>query len=331
MTGDNCSSWTAGPRSEEGTTSTETVRRKIRRKKRRCARRVRRDSSSSSSSCDQVKVIFKRLHVRSASSGAQQTLRSSGEESSSAENVSTMTRERGRPRLRRDYDSSVVSSDGSSEAPRNRVRHASTQTTEGMTQEVCSSDQIGVASASQDAGEAGTSPPQACDILTAECPSTSSETVVANIDGNSAKCPICLVVFSADEVATPDTCDHFFCVGCLEEWSSKVNTCPLDREEYKVILARHYPDGELIRRIPLPPRILASDLDDILLPDFLICAICLQHDVEGAAFRSFDCDHSYHIQCLTSFMGSTPINEWFCSICAPAANFGLLWARQRDN
>jgi PHD and RING finger domain-containing protein 1 len=232
---------------------------------------------------------------------------------------------------RRDSDSGVGSSDDSSGAPSNRVRHASTQTTEATPQEICGSNQIGAASPSQEPGEAGTYSAQARDIPTAAYPSTSSETSVASLDGNSVKCPICLVAFSADQVATPDTCDHFFCVGCLEEWSSKVNTCPLDREEYKVILARHYPDGELIRRIPLPPRIVANDLEDILLPDIIVCSICFRHDLEGATFRSFDCDHSYHIECLADFMGSTPINEWFCSVCAAAATYELPWSRQRED
>ena len=36
-------------------------------------------------------------------------------------------------------------------------------------------------------------------------------------------CPICLCPLSSQKIfATPDSCDHIYCLDCLEEWS-KVN------------------------------------------------------------------------------------------------------------
>jgi hypothetical protein len=38
-------------------------------------------------------------------------------------------------------------------------------------------------------------------------------------DGQSEKCPICLLTFTMQEIGTPEACDHSFCVDCLQEWS----------------------------------------------------------------------------------------------------------------
>jgi hypothetical protein len=42
-------------------------------------------------------------------------------------------------------------------------------------------------------------------------------------------------------------------VGCLEEWSMHVNTCPLDRRVFVIIRIRSYPDRRLLRSILVTP------------------------------------------------------------------------------
>jgi PHD and RING finger domain-containing protein 1 len=42
-------------------------------------------------------------------------------------------------------------------------------------------------------------------------------------DGDSVNYPVCSVTFTAQEVATPDTCDHTFCAACLQELSQNKN------------------------------------------------------------------------------------------------------------
>jgi hypothetical protein len=88
-------------------------------------------------------------------------------------------------------------------------------------------------------------------------PSSSSRTVCPAelLSGSSSEtCPICCVKLGALETGTPDCCDHVFCTRCLHKWSAKVNTCPFDRQEFNAILVRHYPDGEIIGRIPVRSR-----------------------------------------------------------------------------
>lgn len=35
----------------------------------------------------------------------------------------------------------------------------------------------------------------------------------------SEKCAICLSKFKGQDIATPETCDHMFCLECLQEWA----------------------------------------------------------------------------------------------------------------
>ena len=41
--------------------------------------------------------------------------------------------------------------------------------------------------------------------------------------GDKELCPICLCSFKNQNSATPEVCQHKFCLECIEEWS-KVNT-----------------------------------------------------------------------------------------------------------
>ena len=38
-------------------------------------------------------------------------------------------------------------------------------------------------------------------------------------DEDSPQCPICLARLKSQDMGTPDTCDHTFCLDCLLEWS----------------------------------------------------------------------------------------------------------------
>lgn len=64
-------------------------------------------------------------------------------------------------------------------------------------------------------------------------------------DGDSEKCPICLLAFKKQEIANPETCDHCFCLECLIEWSNNVNTCPVDRKTFTLINVRNKFGGKV--------------------------------------------------------------------------------------
>jgi hypothetical protein len=129
--------------------------------------------------------------------------------------------------------------------------------------------------------------------------------------GESQKCPICLETFAAQKVGTPDTCEHLFCTGCLEEWSAISNTCPVDRQRFNVILVRHYPEGDVIRRIPVRPKFAQTGHH----LSIIFCALCGGSDrIESMRF-CIQCICFYHPECLTTSLDIIPSEEWLCPRC----------------
>jgi hypothetical protein len=53
------------------------------------------------------------------------------------------------------------------------------------------------------------------------CDGESSSDCLSDSNGAQSEetCPICLVKFTNQETATPGTCKHRFCAGCLLQWS----------------------------------------------------------------------------------------------------------------
>lgn len=51
------------------------------------------------------------------------------------------------------------------------------------------------------------------------CREASADLVVLSSDEDSDKCPICLNSFSSQPVATPENCEHYFCLDCILEWA----------------------------------------------------------------------------------------------------------------
>lgn len=48
---------------------------------------------------------------------------------------------------------------------------------------------------------------------------TSADLAGMSSDEDSEKCPICLNSFSSQPVATPEHCQHYFCLDCILEWA----------------------------------------------------------------------------------------------------------------
>ena len=49
--------------------------------------------------------------------------------------------------------------------------------------------------------------------------SISSSNSTNNCKNNIERCPICLNKFKDQDIAIPSSCNHEFCLECLEEWS----------------------------------------------------------------------------------------------------------------
>lgn len=127
------------------------------------------------------------------------------------------------------------------------------------------------------------------------------------------KCPICLHAFRDQEIGTPSVCDHSFCAPCIEEWSSNVQTCPIDRKPFAMIRIRsRYSDGTFIREQSVRAKTTATR-DDV--PDFTHCELCSRSDREDIMLLCDGCDAGYHMDCLTPPLTEIPEGSWYCDNC----------------
>jgi PHD and RING finger domain-containing protein 1 len=134
-------------------------------------------------------------------------------------------------------------------------------------------------------------------------------------DGQSEKCPICLISFSNQEIGTPESCDHMFCVECIQEWSKNMNTCPVDRQEYRIILVRRNINGSIYKQIPIQPPNPQNEVDIVEDPTF--CEVCGLSDREDRMLLCDGCDLGYHLECLNPPLMEIPAGAWFCNDCTP--------------
>ncbi|XP_044258183.1 PHD and RING finger domain-containing protein 1 isoform X2 [Tribolium madens] len=134
-------------------------------------------------------------------------------------------------------------------------------------------------------------------------------------DGQSEKCPICLISFTNQEIGTPESCDHMFCVDCIQEWSKNMNTCPVDRQEYHMILVRRNLNGSIYREVQVQPPNPQNEVD--ILEDPTFCEICGSSDREDRMLLCDGCDLGFHLECLNPPLADIPIGSWFCNDCTP--------------
>lgn len=138
-------------------------------------------------------------------------------------------------------------------------------------------------------------------------------------DGQSEKCPICLLSFKTQEIGTPESCDHMFCLECIQEWSKNMNTCPVDRQEYNLVLVRKNINGKVIRQVPIERPTPQNDVDIVEDPTF--CEICGSSDNEDQMLLCDGCDLGFHLYCLTPPLEEVPVGAWYCNYCSPNDNY----------
>ncbi|XP_014483609.1 PREDICTED: uncharacterized protein LOC106749063 [Dinoponera quadriceps] len=134
-----------------------------------------------------------------------------------------------------------------------------------------------------------------------------------NSDGQLEKCPICLLPFRKQQVGTPSSCVHCFCLECLLEWSKNINTCPVDRQVFTIINVKNHLGGKVIKHIPIE---VVPRLEDQVQDDPTFCEVCHLSDREDRMLLCDGCDCGYHLECLTPPMTEVPMEEWFCPECS---------------
>ncbi|XP_054712294.1 uncharacterized protein LOC129221935 [Uloborus diversus] len=134
------------------------------------------------------------------------------------------------------------------------------------------------------------------------------------------KCAICLNKFWGQDIATPETCDHMFCLECLLEWAKNVNTCPIDRLRFNLILIRHHKEEKIIKRIfinnPELPRFTEFEWEFNPQTRHVSCELCGEQESDSLALLVCqECHKVYHSECLIPPV-HTPMDSWLCPSCA---------------
>ncbi|KOX75957.1 PHD and RING finger domain-containing protein 1 [Melipona quadrifasciata] len=139
-----------------------------------------------------------------------------------------------------------------------------------------------------------------------------SDTDTDNNDDQVEKCPICLLPFKRQELGSPASCEHCFCLECLIEWSKNINTCPVDRQTFTIINVREKLGGQIVRCVPVE----VASSEEEKLDDLTFCEVCHQCNREDRMLLCDGCDRGYHLECLTPPLDEVPIEEWFCPDCS---------------
>ncbi|XP_039519055.1 PHD and RING finger domain-containing protein 1 isoform X2 [Pimephales promelas] len=134
-------------------------------------------------------------------------------------------------------------------------------------------------------------------------------------DEDSEKCPICLNSFHEQPVATPESCEHYFCLDCILEWSKNANSCPVDRIVFENIFLRKCHGGKVKKTIAVKKPVKPEEEQVELDLDQTSCEVCGGRDREDRLLLCDGCDAGYHMECLTPPLDAVPVEEWFCPEC----------------
>ncbi|TNN87894.1 PHD and RING finger domain-containing protein 1 [Liparis tanakae] len=135
-------------------------------------------------------------------------------------------------------------------------------------------------------------------------------------DEDTEKCPICLNSFRSQPVATPESCEHYFCLDCILAWAKNANSCPVDRIAFNSIYLRKCYGGKVKKMITVqkPVKEGQEEIIDLDLEQ-TSCEVCGGSDREDRLLLCDGCDSGYHMECLTPALNSVPVEEWFCPEC----------------
>lgn len=92
-----------------------------------------------------------------------------------------------------------------------------------------------------------------------------------------------------------------------------MNTCPVDRQPFGLILVRREVNGRVVRQIPVeaPNPQNLFELEE----DLAFCEICGSSDREDRMLLCDGCNKGYHLECLTPPLDEVPEGYWYCNDC----------------
>ena len=138
---------------------------------------------------------------------------------------------------------------------------------------------------------------------------------------NAQSCPICLKMIKNDiPIGIPEGCHHVFCRPCIQQWSQKQNSCPLDRHIFENIIIKNSITGNQINKEKVQAVVQRNEtedeIDSDLEDDEYRCEICGGQEREEVMLICDRCDLAYHYDtCLIPPLYSVPLGHWYCSDC----------------
>ncbi|XP_061533603.1 PHD and RING finger domain-containing protein 1 isoform X1 [Phycodurus eques] len=155
---------------------------------------------------------------------------------------------------------------------------------------------------------------------------TSAAVTGMSSDEDADKCPICLNTFSNQPVATPENCEHYFCLDCILAWAKNANSCPVDRIAFNSISLRKSYGGK-VQKIITVQKPLKEDVEVTVDLDLeqTNCEVCQGSDREDRLLLCDGCDAGYHMECLTPPLDTVPVEEWFCPECVANNNYSAFF------
>lgn len=137
-------------------------------------------------------------------------------------------------------------------------------------------------------------------------------------DEDSECCPICLSKLSSTKLPSkPDSgCNHMFCRECIIEWSKQVNTCPIDRQPFKIIIVYNRIGGNEIAREKCKQKVTSNETVEVEAAEqVILCERCGCGDRGEVLLLCDGCDLGYHMDCLVPSLFRVPRGRWFCPTC----------------
>ncbi|CAL8359692.1 unnamed protein product [Lota lota] len=145
---------------------------------------------------------------------------------------------------------------------------------------------------------------------------TSADMDGLSSDEDAEKCPICLNSFGSQPVATPESCQHYFCLDCILLWSKNANSCPVDRIVFGSIYLRKCYGGK-VQKMIMVEKPVKEGLEEVVNLELeqVTCEVCRGSDREDRLLLCDGCDAGYHMECLAPPLDAVPVEEWFCPRC----------------
>ncbi|XP_062845783.1 PHD and RING finger domain-containing protein 1-like [Trichomycterus rosablanca] len=130
----------------------------------------------------------------------------------------------------------------------------------------------------------------------------------------AVRCLICLNTFNGQLVATPQHCEHPYCLTCITEWAKTKNSCPVDRLEFNALYQRSCVGGS-IQKIVKVELCKGGRLEDDGTDELSVCDKCGRSDQRHLMLLCSACDSRYHIGCISPPLDAVPSEHWFCHEC----------------